>query len=51
MPGQRHTVEQIVPKLREVEKLQGQGVPIPKADKKVGITDQTSTACGRATER
>ena len=41
MPDQRHTVEEIVAKLREVEKLQGQGMPIPKAAKKVGITDQT----------
>jgi putative transposase len=41
MAGQRHTVEQIIAKLREVEKLQGQGIPIPKAAKKVGITDQT----------
>ena len=41
MPGQRHTVEQIIAKLREVEKLQGEGMPIPKAAKKVGITDQT----------
>ena len=40
MPGQRHTVEQIVAKLREVEKLNGQDVPIPRAAKKVGITDQ-----------
>ena len=41
MPTQRHTPEQIVAKLREIEKLQGQGVPIPKAAKRVGITDQT----------
>lgn len=30
MPGTHHTVEQIVAKLREIEKLQGQGMPIPK---------------------
>ena len=41
MPGQRHSIEQIVAKLREVEKLNGQGIPIPRAAKKVGITDQT----------
>ena len=41
MPGQRHTVEQVIAKLREIEKLQGQGIPIPKAAKRVGITDQT----------
>jgi len=41
MPGSKHTVEQIIAKLRQVEKLQGEGVPIPKAAKQVGITDQT----------
>ena len=41
MPAKRHTVEQIIAKLREVEKLTGQGMPIPMAAKKVGITDQT----------
>ncbi len=41
MPGTQHTVEQIIAKLREVEKLQGQGIAIPKAAKRVGITDQT----------
>jgi len=41
MPGTHHTVEQIVAKLREIEKLQRQGIPIPKAAKRVGITDQT----------
>jgi transposase-like protein len=34
-------VEQIIAKLREVEKLTGQGMTIPMAAKKVGITDQT----------
>lgn len=37
----RFSAEQIIAKLREIEKLQGQGMPIPKAAKKVGITDQT----------
>lgn len=41
MPVKRHSVEQIIAKLREVEKLTGQGMPIPLASKKVGITDQT----------
>lgn len=41
MPGKGYPVEQIIVKLREIEKLQGQGMPIPKAAKKVGITDQT----------
>jgi putative transposase len=34
-------VEQIIAKLREVEKLTGQGMTIPLAAKKVGVTNQT----------
>lgn len=34
-------VEQIVAKLREHEKLQGQGLTIPQACKGIGISDQT----------
>ncbi|HEX4756036.1 MAG TPA: transposase [Candidatus Dormibacteraeota bacterium] len=34
-------MEQIIAKLREIEKLTGQGMPIPLAAKKVGVTDQT----------
>jgi hypothetical protein len=30
MPAKRYTVEQIVAKLREHEKLQGQGLTIPR---------------------
>lgn len=41
MPATRHSVEQIIAKLREVEKLTGQGMTISMAAKKVGITDQT----------
>jgi putative transposase len=41
MPATRHSVEQIIAKLREVEKLTAQGMTIPMAAKKVGITDQT----------
>jgi len=41
MPVTRYSVEQIIAKLREVEKLTGQGMTIPMAAKKVGITDQT----------
>lgn len=37
----RYTAEQIVAKLREMEKLQGQGYTIPQAAKKLGVTDQT----------
>ena len=41
MPGKRYTVEQAIAKRREIEKLQGQGMSIPRAAKRVGITDQT----------
>ena len=41
MPTKRHSVEQIIAKLREMEKLTGQGMSIPMAAKRVGITDQT----------
>ena len=41
MPGKRFTVEQIVAKLREAERLQGQGMTIPQSCKKLGISDQT----------
>ena len=41
MPVKKHTVEQIIAKLREIEKLTAQGMSIPLAAKKVGVTDQT----------
>ncbi len=34
-------MEQIIAKLREIERLTGQGMSIPLAAKKVGVTDQT----------
>jgi putative transposase len=37
----RFTPEQIVAKLREAEKLQGQGCTIPQLCKRLGITEQT----------
>jgi transposase len=40
MAVKKHTVEQIIVKLREVEKLTGQGMTIPQAAKRVGVTDQ-----------
>jgi putative transposase len=39
--AKRHSPEQIVAKLREHEKLQGQGLTIPQACKRLGISDQT----------
>lgn len=41
MPVKKYSVEQIIAKLREVEKLTGQGMSIPMAAKNVGVTDQT----------
>jgi transposase-like protein len=41
MPAKRVSVEQIVAKLREAEKLQGQGLTIPQTCKKLGVSDQT----------
>jgi transposase-like protein len=39
--AKRYTAEQIVAKLREHEKLQGQGLTIPQACKRIGVSDQT----------
>ena len=41
MPGKRFSVEQIVAKLREAERLQGQGMTIPQVCKRLGISEQT----------
>lgn len=41
VPGKRYSTEQIVAKLREAEKLQGQGQTIPAVCKKLGISQQT----------
>ena len=41
MARKRYTPEQIVAKLREHEKLQAQGLTIPQACKRIGISDQT----------
>ena len=41
MPAKRYSVEQIVAKLREAEKLQGQGLTIPQSCKRLGISEQT----------
>jgi len=41
MAVKKYSVEQIIGKLKEVEKLQGQGMSIPAASKRVGISDQS----------
>ena len=41
MPARKYSVEQIVAKLREAERLQGQGLSIAQVCKRLGISDQT----------
>ena len=41
MPAKRFTVEQIIAKLREAEKLQAEGLTIPQTCKRLQISDQT----------
>jgi putative transposase len=39
--AKRYWAEQIVAKLREAERLQGQGATIPQVCKKLGVSEQT----------
>jgi transposase-like protein len=41
MKRRRHTPEQIIRKLREAERLIGEGRTIPEAAKELGISEQT----------
>ena len=41
MKGRKHTVEQIISKLREAEVVLGRGQPLAKVVRKLGITEQT----------
>jgi len=41
MRQKRYSVEQIVAKLRQAEKFQAEGLTIPQACKRIGISDQT----------
>jgi transposase-like protein len=41
LPSKRYSVEQIVAKLREAERLQAQGQTIAQVCKRLGISDQT----------
>jgi len=41
MKGTKHTVEQIISKLREAEVALGKGQPLAKVVRKLGITEQT----------
>ena len=41
MAGKRNKPEEIVTKLRQVEVLQGQGMPVVDAVRQIGVTQQT----------
>ena len=41
MKRSRHTPEQVIRKLREAERLLGEGKTIPEAAKQLGISEQT----------
>jgi len=41
MKRRRHTAEQVIRKLREAERLLGEGKTIPEAAKELGISEQT----------
>jgi putative transposase len=41
MKRRRHTPEQVIRKLREAERLIGEGKKIPEAAKELGISEQT----------
>jgi len=41
MKRRRHTPEQVIRKLREAERMLGEGKTIPAAAKELGISDQT----------
>lgn len=41
MKGRKHTIEQIIAKLREAEVALAKGQPVGKVARKLGITEQT----------
>jgi len=41
MPGKRHSVEQIIPKLRQVDVEPGKGKKVPEICKTLDISEQT----------
>ena len=46
MPTKRHSPEEIVSKLRQVDVMVAQGQPIATAVKKIGVTEQSfGTSC------
>ena len=49
MAQKRHTPEQIIRKLREVEVAQGKGKTTPQAVQQIEVTEQTFYRCARNT--
>ena len=47
MPRKRHTPEEIVAKLRQVDVLVSQGVPVADAVPQIGVTEVTYYLYGR----
>ena len=47
MPTKRHSPEEIVSKLRQVDVMVAQGQPIATAVKKIGVTEQSYYLYGR----
>jgi hypothetical protein len=41
MGKRRHTVDQIIAKLREAEIAQSKGLTIPESARQIGVTEQT----------
>jgi len=41
MPQKRHSVDQIIAKLRKADVLLGKGTKVPEACKQIGVTEQT----------
>jgi hypothetical protein len=50
MARKRYTPETIIRKLREAEILQGQGLTVVQAVKKLGVSEQTFCAGAKSTE-
>jgi hypothetical protein len=49
MARKRHTAEEIVAKLRQVDVLTGQGRPVAEAVRAIGVTRSPTTAGARST--
>ena len=47
MAQKRHTPQQIIRKLREVEVAQGKGKTVPQAVKQIGVTERATAGTGR----